>query len=287
MIATGRKIGTPESLAPSQRRKLLHLFDKTLQPASVLAFDEELKNAKLRCSIQPEITGQPKLLVLTTNTRPTRTSNTDNPRPFGVGCQVSMLPDIKFWLSGAHACYDPRTGEWFKHSVEIGDETIYRVFHVSPRTGKVDVLAQISDRAVRSAHVQSILLTENFVVLCIWSSILKDIGMNMLWTRSDSEGVDSLDPDKQVTWLVIDRKDGDLVKRYTSSAYIGFNTTNAWEKFNRYGTIDVICEIFEVTGLVIPSPLQHNRHISGSFAWSNSSQLARYKLSRFPLKTSN
>ncbi|KXT10940.1 hypothetical protein AC579_4 [Pseudocercospora musae] len=162
-----------------------------------------------------------------------------------------MHPELKGQLSGAHAPHDPKTGEWFNYNLELGPKTIYRVFRANPKTGKVDILAEISDRDLPPAYIHSMLLTENFVILCVFSSLLKNGGMDMLCTRNIMDSLAPLKSSSKVTWLVIDRHGAGLVKKFTSPAFFCFNTTNAWEEPNEDGTVDIMCELFEFKSLDI------------------------------------
>jgi len=48
------------------------------------------------------------------------------------------------------------------------------------RTGKVDVLAEISGQNIQGAYLHSLFLTENFVILCIWPAKFSAMGISVL-----------------------------------------------------------------------------------------------------------
>ncbi|EME79817.1 uncharacterized protein MYCFIDRAFT_142919 [Pseudocercospora fijiensis CIRAD86] len=307
VVDTAARTGRLEGLTFGQKRDLHDTFDKKMQPPPEMTSASDAKNVNLGVTIRepmlcemPDIKGQRKVLVLTTDARIRKASTTvsdeltfdaDTLEPLGVTRQVKMHPDLKGQLSGAHACHDHKTGEWFNYNLELGPKTIYRVFRANPNTSKVDILAEISDRELRPAYIHSMLLTENFVILCVFSSILKNGGMDMLWTRNIMDSLAPIDSSSKVTWLVVDRHGGGLVKKFTSPAFFSFNTTNAWEEANKDGTVDIVCELFEFKTHDIlhrfyyknlvsneSNTAAFNKAFNKNSRISKTSQLARYKL---------
>ncbi|KXT01617.1 hypothetical protein AC578_8011 [Pseudocercospora eumusae] len=300
VIDTARRTGRLEGLTFGQKRDLRDTFDKRIQPAPELTYGSDPKSANFGVSIRepmlcemPDVKGSRKVLVLTTDAR-IRKANTLE--PLGITRQVKMHPDLKGQLSGAHARHDPKTGEWFNYNLELGAKTIYRIFRANPKTGKVDILAEISDRELRPAYIHSMLLTENFVILCVFSSLLKNGGMDMLWTRNIMDSLAPFNSSSKVTWLVVDRHGGGLVKKFTSPAFFCFNTTNAWEESNEDGTVDIMCELFEFKSLDVLHRFYYKNLVSNesntaafhkafnkNCRISKTSQLARYRLSNVQL----
>lgn len=56
------------------------------------------------------------------------------------------------------------------------------------------------------------LLTENFVVLCIWPAYFTHMGLSILWQRNIVDAL-KFNPEAKTQWYVIDRKYGRGVVR--------------------------------------------------------------------------
>lgn len=88
----------------------------------------------------------------------------------------------------------------------------HRVFRASP-DGTSEVLAEIRGRDVRPAYLHSLLLTENFVVLCVWPAYYRLAGLSVLWERNVADSL-KFDPTAQAQWYVVDRRHGRGLVRF-------------------------------------------------------------------------
>lgn len=100
--------------------------------------------------------------------------------PIGIAHQQSLHHLLKGPLSASHSQTDPSTGDVFNYNLDLGYETTYRVFKTSARTGKTGILATISSPGIAPAYMHSSLLTEDFVVLCVWNAHLMAGGIKVL-----------------------------------------------------------------------------------------------------------
>lgn len=149
--------------------------------------------------------------------------------PIGYADQRKLHPELKGPFSAAHAQKDPVTGDVFNYNLDIGETSTYRVFRVSSATGKTDVLATIADAP--PAYLHSLILTENYVVLCVWGSHYAMGGAKFVETRNFVDAMNDLDPSKPNQWFVVDRKHGNgVVAKYEGDAFFCFHTINAWEE---------------------------------------------------------
>lgn len=150
--------------------------------------------------------------------------------PISAVRQPSLHPDLKGPFTGAHSRTDPVTGDWYNYNLEVGRHPTYRVFCVSAETGKTTILATLTGGPIKPAYLHSFLLTENHVVLCIFSAYYARNGAKVLWTRNLLEAMD-FDPEKPNLWLVVDRRHGQgLVGIYESDPFFAFHPVNAWEE---------------------------------------------------------
>ena len=149
--------------------------------------------------------------------------------PIGYANQTTLLPELKGYFSAAHAQKDPVTGDVFNYNLDIGRTSTYRIFRVSSATGTTDLLAAITDAP--PAYLHSLILTENYVVLCVWGSHYAMSGAKIAETRNFVDAMNDLDPTKLNQWYVVDRKHGKgVVAKYEGDAFFCFHTINAWEE---------------------------------------------------------
>lgn len=159
--------------------------------------------------------------------------------------QPKLHPDLKGPFSAAHSRTDPVTGDWFNYNLEVGRQATYRVFSVSAKTGKTTILATLTGGPIKAAYLHSLLLTENYVVLCIFNSYFAFGGAKVLWTKNLVDAM-SYDPNKKNLWLVIDRRHNrGLVGIYESDSFFAFHPVNAWEDASETaaGKADIIADI--------------------------------------------
>ncbi|KAI9810742.1 MAG: hypothetical protein M1827_006080 [Pycnora praestabilis] len=148
--------------------------------------------------------------------------------PIGLAKQQDLHPELKGPLSAAHAKSDPATRDIFNYNLEIGRKATYRIFKVSASTGKTSILATILDAP--AAYLHSLLITENYVILCVWGSTYAMGGMRMLWEKNILDAIAPFDSSRKTKWYVIDRKnDKGVVATYESDPFFSFHTINAWE----------------------------------------------------------
>ncbi|KAJ5662051.1 uncharacterized protein N7477_009667 [Penicillium maclennaniae] len=145
--------------------------------------------------------------------------------PIGLASQQSLHPDLAGPLAASHARSDPVTGDMYNFNLTLGEESTYRVFGVSASTGETTILATFTGIP---AYLHSLLITENYVLLCVWNSHVNPLE---LVSGSFMDSIMPTDPSKPATWYVIDRRtEKGLVATYESPAFFCFHTINAWEE---------------------------------------------------------
>lgn len=155
--------------------------------------------------------------------------------PLDVVRQAKLHPDLKGPFTGAHSRTDPITGDWYNYNLEVGRQATYRVFCVCGKTGKTTILATLTGGPVRAAYLHSMLLTERFVILCIFDAYFAKGGAKVLWTRNMLDAME-FDPDRKNLWLVVDRRHGQgLVGMYESYPFFAFHPVNAWDVPSQIG----------------------------------------------------
>ena len=165
--------------------------------------------------------------------------------PTDVARYPKLDPSLKGPFTAAHSRTDPVTGDWYNYNLDIGRVATYRVFRVSASTGETKILATISGGDVQAAYLHSFMLTEKYVVLCIYDAYYAKGGMKVLWTKNMVEAME-FDSTKKNIWLVIDRLgDKGLVGIYESEPHFAFHPVNAWDEPSKTepGKFDIIADV--------------------------------------------
>jgi torulene dioxygenase len=215
--------------------------------------------------------------------------------PIGIAEQTVLHPALKGQLSAAHAKTDPVTGEVFNYNLELG-ANVYHIFTVSPSTGKTSILATFKHPA---AYIHSLFLTENYVILCIWSSHFRKGGLPMLFNHNFVDTLADYKTSTSATWFVVDRKPGGsgIVATYESEPFFSFHSINAYEEASTtdpsktdivadlcaYDSLDVL-KRFYVDNLVSDSSTA--KILSDSSNRDACAGLRRFRLAHLP-KTPN
>lgn len=154
--------------------------------------------------------------------------NPETLEPVGLARQTDLHPELKGHVSATHAKSDPVTGDIFNYNLDIGRQHVYRIFKVSASTGQTEILATLTN--AQGAYLHSLLLTENYVILCVWNSYYAMGGLKLLHERNILDALSDFDPAKGTMWYVIDRKHGKgVVAEFESDPFFCFHTINAWE----------------------------------------------------------
>jgi torulene dioxygenase len=172
--------------------------------------------------------------------------------PIGIAHQSTLHPLLKGPMSCAYSMTDPQTGDVFNYNLEFGRCATYRVFSVNAASGTTDILATITGQNTFPAYIHSFFLTEDFVILCIWTSYVAAGGIRVLWEENFLDALCPFDPAQKVRWLVVDRRHGcGLVAEFEGPAAFCFHTVIAWQQPNSVGGEDIICDLPEYPNLDI------------------------------------
>jgi torulene dioxygenase len=203
----------------------------------------------------------PKTLVVKSDNNVYKEIDIETLEPIGVARQERLHPDLKGPMSCAHAQYDPKTGDLFNYNLDFGKVGTYRIFKTSFATGETEILATVSEKA---AYIHSFFLTEDFVILAVWSSHYALNGVKILWERNIMDAINPFDPKSLVKWIVIDRKHGKgVVARFESPAMFSFHTVNAWqEPAEKDGTVNIYCDIIQFKNLDILHKFYYDNLVS-------------------------
>lgn len=241
-------------------------------------------------ALKDHVSCSPKTVVLKTDASLMSEVDPETLEPVGIARQVSLHPDLKGPLSGAHARSDA-TGDVFNFNLDLGRQSTYRVFKVSAITGKTTILATFHGTP---AYLHSLFLTADHVILCIWNSHLAAKGIKVLWTQNIVEAMKDYDASRPTMWYVVDRHNGGLVATYESPAFYAFHTINAWTEPSKTkeGSVDIVAEVAAYESLDIIKKVYYENLISNGSNVKNfqsslipdsaRSRLRRYRLPALP-----
>ncbi|KZT06918.1 carotenoid oxygenase [Laetiporus sulphureus 93-53] len=132
-------------------------------------------------------------------------------------------------LSAAHSCRDHETGDFYNYSCKIGGRfPTYKIFRISGKDGKVDILAEVKDAP--PSYIHSFAMTERFVILCVWQAHITQYGMSLVLNKNVAESIDyNWNPKADTLFYVVDRNNGGLVGKYKTPPFFCFHHLNAFD----------------------------------------------------------
>ncbi|KAL8805119.1 MAG: hypothetical protein Q9223_005349 [Gallowayella weberi] len=262
MIENVRKTGSFDEICFGQKqdpcqnlfRKAFSSFKVATQPR-----DAGIEAINVGVTLHDHIPGMPSARENGLPSKGTLWLKSDNSRlqeidamtlePVGVADQRKLHPELTGTLAAAHMKTDPVTGDYFNYNLELGPQATYRIFKVSASTGKTEILATL--RGMRAAYLHSFVLTERYVILCIYSAYYTNGGVKILWTKNVVDAID-FDPNEKNKWLVIDRRHGKgLVGIFESDPFFAFHCVNAWDEAGKDDTTNVTLDISSYENLDI------------------------------------
>lgn len=260
-MAHVRRTGNiPSSFTFAQRRdpcqSLWRLFLTTFQPA-MSELEGKADGLNIAVTVSRDVPGLPatakdgkRSLYTATDASVLQGLDPDTLEPVGIARQTDLHPELKGQVSSAHAHVDPETGDLFNYNLDIGRTVTYRVFKTCKATGETEVLGTITDAP--PAYIHSFFMTENFVVLCVYSAHFGMGGIKILYNKNMLDALDDVSADRRASWYVVDRRHGrGVVRKYTSDAFFAFHSVNAWEEDGgivaevpAYENIDIIKKFY-------------------------------------------
>lgn len=196
-----------------------------------------------------------KSVWLTTDSNAMKQIDRDTLEPIGLAEQKDLHPSLTGPMSSAHAQVDPDTGDLFNYNLDLSKVSTYRIFRVSAATGTTDILATICQADVPPAYAHSFLLSKSFVVVCVASTHIGQMGLSVVWNRNITDSIEPFDESKKCKWIVVDRRPGrsGVVGTFETPAGFFFHSVNAFEddEDDETGDINLYCDVLEYPTLDI------------------------------------
>lgn len=178
------------------------------------------------------------------------------------------LPKTRCWQS-AHPHNDTENKNSLNYMVRFGFFSNYTVYHVDEGSTERRVIAEIPVR--EPSYMHSFAVTENYVILTEFPFVVKPSDLvskgkpfisNYFWK-----------PELGTKFIVIDKKNGKLIGKYTTRPFFAFHHANAFEKD---GAIHLDIVTYENSDIITGSAFYNNRR-------DVLEQIAPSKLERFSL----
>lgn len=142
-----------------------------------------------------------------------------------------LLPEASGPNTASHAAVDSETGELFNFVIRFGRTATYTVFKLTPPTEKEaaghKVLATITDAP--AAYIHSVCLTKKYFVLCVWQADFKLNGAAIPYNKNLVQSLKAWNPNRKTLWYVIDRNNGDVVRKFTSDPFYAFHHIDSYD----------------------------------------------------------
>ncbi|KDQ50686.1 hypothetical protein JAAARDRAFT_141534 [Jaapia argillacea MUCL 33604] len=190
----------------------------------------------------PSSTTTPRYLVAKSDNDTLQILDPETLKPLHATTYAELDPRLDGHISAAHSCRDKTTDEFYNFSLKMGGRPVYKVFRVRPNPSaekgfEVDVLAEINDAP--PAYLHSFVMTQKYVVLCIWQADF-NYGATIPLNRNIASSLEKKwNPNRNTLFYVIDRHTGGLVSKFKSPPFFCFHAINAYDSGSDDVTIDL------------------------------------------------
>ena len=300
-----RKTGRFKDFGFAQKRDPCQSFFKKMMSLFMPKYGLDPEAVNVSVALTPDMPGIAaargqtpapiKSITARTDVAKYQTLDPETLEPAGVCDQTTLNPNLKGAISATHAKTCPLTGDVFNYNLDVGRNSVYRVFHASAATGQTQVLAEIE---APPAYLHSIFLTQNTVVLCIWNSHFAYRGAAILWHRNVLDSIAPLDAEEPARWYVVDRSPArrGLLATFHTPAFFCFHTINAYEEpsSTEKGKTDIIADLVTYPDLSVLHRFYYNNLVSTSADAvdfikrqdSHRGNFSRYRLPDIPILSS-
>ncbi|MGI0072690.1 MAG: carotenoid oxygenase family protein [Nitrosotalea sp.] len=128
-------------------------------------------------------------------------------------------------ITTAHPHYDFVQSEGINYTTKISRASSYNIYRITDGTSR-NLIGSVS--VEEPAYMHSFSLTENYVILAEFPLVVKPLDL-LLSGKPFIENF-SWKPDRGTRFIVINRKNGNLVGTYKSEAFFAFHHVNSFEK---------------------------------------------------------
>lgn len=135
----------------------------------------------------------------------------------------------------AHPHYNFERKESINHFTRFSASSSYNVYRISDKSKTREIIATIPTK--EPAYMHSFGITQNYVVLAEFPFVANPLSLLL----SGKPFVENLKwkQDQGTTFLLVDKKTGELRGRYTTESFFAFHHVNAFEEGDKV-TVDII-----------------------------------------------
>lgn len=179
------------------------------------------------------------------------------------------LPKEKCWES-AHPHHDIEHKITLNYLIKFGRNSYYTVYGLDDGSGKRNIIAELP--VEEPAYMHSFAVTENYIIFTEFPLVVKPLDLimknkafikNFTWQ-----------PQRGTRFLVISKKEGNIVGQYVTKPFFAFHHANAFEK-DGFVHIDIVT--YKDAGIVTGDILYVNSDKPSND--NNRTQLERFSLS--------
>lgn len=135
------------------------------------------------------------------------------------------LPKDKCWES-AHPHYDNEEKRTLNYLIKFGRTSYYSLYGLEDGSPERKMIAEVPVEA--PAYMHSFAVTENYIILTEFPLVIKPLDL-ILKNRAFIENF-TWQPQRGTQFLVIDKKNGNVIGKYVTKPFFAFHHANAFEK---------------------------------------------------------
>jgi len=135
------------------------------------------------------------------------------------------LPKDKCWES-AHPHYDSTQKEILNYLIKFGRNSYYTLYKLKDGIAQREVIAEVPIN--EPAYMHSFAVTENYIILTEFPLVVKPLDLivkNQAFIKNFT-----WQPERGTRFIVINKKDGNIVGKYVTKPFFAFHHANAFEK---------------------------------------------------------
>lgn len=145
------------------------------------------------------------------------------------------LPKNRCWES-AHPHYNPHRKETINYIVQYGFQSYYTLYRIADGSTHREMIASIP--VSEPSYMHSFSLTENYAIFTEYPFVVRPFDVmtmrrpfikNYTWKQ-----------DRGTVFIVVDRRNGQVVGRYATDPFYAFHHANAYEEGNQIH-LDIAC----------------------------------------------
>jgi carotenoid cleavage dioxygenase-like enzyme len=180
------------------------------------------------------------------------------------------LPKDKCWES-AHPHYDIQQKKTLNYLIKFGRTSYYTLYSLEDGSAERKIIAEVP--VEEPAYMHSFAVTENYIILTEFPLVVKPLDLimkNQAFIKNFT-----WQPQRGTRFIVIDKRNGNVVGKYVTKPFFAFHHANAFE---RDSIIHIDIVTYKDAGIITGDSLHVNSDKASDDSYQ--SQLERFSLSQ-------